>query len=126
MLAIEGFSLGVGPKQHAKTLIAIILEPLNLPFRPSTSKTLTVADIVHLNMPMALVGVWRSDENDAGSEYHVQVQDGRLLVSAKDYVDGDHYVVSNLLRDPQRVEFDTFMASTIADGPCHPDRNQFP
>ncbi|WP_049735013.1 hypothetical protein [Rhizobium ecuadorense] len=75
-----------------------------------------MAEIVQLNMPITLVGVWRSDEDDARSEYHIRVRDGQLLVSARDYIDGERYVVSNVSHDPQRVEFDTFMASTSRTG----------
>lgn len=75
-----------------------------------------MAAVVHFNMPMALVGVWRSDEDDARSEYHIQIRSGQLSVSARDYVDGEPYVISNVLHDSQRVEFDTFMASTSRVG----------
>ncbi len=75
-----------------------------------------MAEVVHLNIPIALVGIWRSDEEDARSEYRVQVRGGQLSVSARDYVDGEPYVISNIQYDSQRVEFDTFMASTLRVG----------
>ena len=56
------------------------------------------------------------DEDDARSEYHVRIQDGQLTVSARDFIDGERYVVSNVSHDQGRVEFDTFMPSTSRTG----------
>lgn len=40
-----------------------------------------------LNFPAALVGRWRSDEDDALSEYNMWVERGSVKVIGSDYLD---------------------------------------
>jgi hypothetical protein len=85
-----------------------------------------MAEIVHLNMPTSLIGVWRSDEDDARSEYRISLEYGRLSVTAGDFLDGEQYVVSNISYDHERVEFDTFMPSSARRGHLTLIRTQSP
>ncbi|MFT3673508.1 hypothetical protein [Aestuariivirga sp.] len=75
-----------------------------------------MAEVVLLNFPMSLLGVWRSEEDDGRTEYDIQIRGGQLFVNAKDFVDGEPYVVTNVSYDAQRIEFDTLMPSTSRAG----------
>lgn len=102
---------GTTPTNQHRTL-RLSLQTINLPFRPIDKGTLIIAEIVHLNIQMVFVGICRSDEDDARSEYHIHVRAGQRLVSARDYIDGELHVVANVTCDQQWAEFDTLMAST--------------
>jgi hypothetical protein len=67
-----------------------------------------------MNFPLALLGRWGSDagEDDARSEYHVSIENGRLTVMGRDCVDHEPFIISNITYDRNRVEFDTLMPST--------------
>jgi hypothetical protein len=75
-----------------------------------------MAQVVHLNFPTALLGRWRSDEDDARSEYNISIERGSVKVSGIDYLDHEQYTISNVTYDAEQVEFDTFMHSTGRQG----------
>lgn len=71
-----------------------------------------MTNVVHLHIPFALLGRWRSDNEDGRSEYRISVEDGALKVIAIDFVDGEPYEVSGLIYDRTMIAFDTLMPST--------------
>lgn len=71
-----------------------------------------MAEIFHFRVPKSLLGTWRSDEDDARSQYSISIEKGKIAVSGEDYLDGEEYIISNITHDDDRIEFDTFMAST--------------
>lgn len=75
-----------------------------------------MAEVIHFRFPNSLLGTWRSEEDDARSRYSVSIEKGKILVTGGDYLDGEDYVISNISYGDDRVEFDTFMASTGRSG----------
>jgi hypothetical protein len=75
-----------------------------------------MSNIVHLRFPVTLLGRWRSDEDDARSEYVISQRDGQLTVSAFDFIDGEPYEISNVEYDQETVTFETLMPSTGRSG----------
>ena len=71
-----------------------------------------MSNVVHLRIPVALLGRWRSDEDDGRSEYVISQKDGDLHVSGYDFVDGEDYLISAVEHDRQMISFDTLMPST--------------
>lgn len=71
-----------------------------------------MTNVVHLHIPFALLGRWRSDNEDGRSEYHISVEGGALKVTATDFVDGEQYEVSGVIYDRTMIAFDTLMRST--------------
>jgi hypothetical protein len=71
-----------------------------------------MSNVVPLRIPVALLGRWRSAEEDARSEYVISHKDGALSVRGIDYVDGEEYVISGVEYDREKVSFDTLMPST--------------
>jgi hypothetical protein len=71
-----------------------------------------MSNVVHLRIPVALLGHWRSDEDDGRSEYVISQDGGDLRVSGFDFVDGEKYHISAVACDQGMVSFDTFMPST--------------
>lgn len=71
-----------------------------------------MTNVVHLHIPFALRGRWRSDNENGRSEYHISVEGGALKVTAIDFVDGEQYEVSGLIYDRTKIAFDTLMPST--------------
>jgi len=71
-----------------------------------------MAEIFHFRFPKSLLGTWRSVEDDARSQYSVSIEKGKIVVTGEDYLDGEEYTISNITHGDDRVEFDTFMAST--------------
>lgn len=71
-----------------------------------------MSNVVHLRIPVALLGRWRSDNEDGRSEYIISHEGGALKVSGIDFVDGEEYVISRIEYDRETVAFDTFMPST--------------
>lgn len=69
-------------------------------------------NVVHLRIPVALLGRWRSDEDDARSEYVISHRDGELIVSAFDFIDGEQYAISDVQYDRETLSFETLMPST--------------
>jgi hypothetical protein len=69
-------------------------------------------NVIHLRIPVALLGRWRSDNEDGRSEYVISVEDGGLKVVGLDFVDGEQYVISGVDYDRGMVAFDTLMPST--------------
>jgi hypothetical protein len=75
-----------------------------------------MTNIVHLHIPFALLGRWRSDHEDGRSEYRVSVEAGALKVTAIDFIDGEAYEVSGVIYDRTMIAFDTVMQSTGRKG----------
>ncbi len=75
-----------------------------------------MSNVVHLRIPVTLLGRWRSDNEDARSEYVISHVDGALKVSGVDFVDGEEYVISGVEYDRETVSFDTLMPSTGRKG----------
>lgn len=75
-----------------------------------------MSNVVHLRIPVALLGRWRSGEDDARSEYVVSQQDGVLIVSAFDFIDGERYEISDVQYDRETLSFETLMPSTGRKG----------
>jgi len=71
-----------------------------------------MTNVVYLHIPFALLGRWRSDNEDGRSEYRISVEGGVLKVTAIDFVDGEPYEVSGLTYDQTMIAFDTLMPST--------------
>ncbi|KRE07527.1 hypothetical protein ASE63_22790 [Bosea sp. Root381] len=71
-----------------------------------------MTNVIHLNIPFALLGRWRSDNEDGRSEYRISVDAGALKVAAIDFVDGEPYEVSSIVYDRIMLAFDTLMPST--------------
>lgn len=71
-----------------------------------------MSNVVHLRIPAALLGRWRSDNEDARSEYIISLEEGDLRVRGIDFVDGEEYVISAVEYDRETVTFDTLMPST--------------
>lgn len=71
-----------------------------------------MSNVVHLRVPTALLGRWRSEQDDERSEYLISHKDGELIVFAFDFVDGEQYLISNVQCDQETVTFDTLMPST--------------
>jgi hypothetical protein len=70
-----------------------------------------MSKVVHLRIPIALLGRWRSNEDDARSEYVISQEGGALRVNG---VDGEEYVISGVEYDREKVSFDTLMTSRTA------------
>lgn len=71
-----------------------------------------MTNVVYLHIPLALLGRWRSDNEDGRSEYRISVDGGALKVTARDFVDGEAYEVSGIIYDRTMIAFDTLMPST--------------
>jgi hypothetical protein len=75
-----------------------------------------MTNVVHLHIPFALLGRWRSDDDDGRSEYNISVEGGVVKVTAIDFVDGEEYEVSGVHYDRTMIAFDTLMRSTGRKG----------
>lgn len=73
-------------------------------------------NVVHLDIPLTLLGRWRSGEEDGRSEYRIFVEGGALNVTGKDFVDGEPYEISGITHDRTMIAFDTLMRSTGRKG----------
>ncbi|WP_154660991.1 hypothetical protein [Microvirga lotononidis] len=59
-----------------------------------------------------LVGRWRTEEDDARTEYEISADLDGLKVTGRDYIDGEDYEISDVKWTKNLVEFKTHMPST--------------
>lgn len=59
-----------------------------------------------------LIGRWRTEEDDARTEYEISADVAGLVVAGRDYIDGESYIISDVEWSKTTVEFKTYMPST--------------
>lgn len=59
-----------------------------------------------------LLGRWRTEEDDARTEYSISYTPEGLKVTGRDYIDGEDYEITNIRWSENTVEYKTHMPST--------------
>jgi hypothetical protein len=63
-----------------------------------------------------LIGRWRTEEDDARTEYHVFAVPDGISITGKDIIDGEAFEISDIWWSEKSIEFKTYMPSTGRKG----------